>query len=167
MPTFAYITKVTLTSPAATVSLTNIPQTYDDLVLLTAVFTGGVINSTSEFRPNNNTTNLTSIGSSSSNVATNGFTDTTMIFGIVGAPDGGTAYCRSNDVYWIPNYTSSDHKITLYQNSYNRNSATQIWYVQGGGLSANSGALTSITFGTNGSNIAAGTSLYLYGIKNA
>lgn len=165
--TLKYITEATLTNAASSISITNIPQTYDDLIIYAKAFTGGIINSTFELRFNGSSTNDSCITMTSNGSSVGGGASANELYGICGSPDGGTNYCYSNDRYLIPNYTNNTYKLVLYQSFYNRNSSSQLIALTGSGLWANNSAITSIEFVTNGSNIAAGTSIYLYGQKNS
>lgn len=165
--TLKYITEATLTSAASSINITNIPQTYDDLIIYAKAFTAGVINSTFELRLNGSSTNDSCITMTANGTNAGGGASANELYGLCGAPDGGTSYCYSNDRYLIPNYTNSTYKLVLYQSFYNRNSATQLIALTGSGLWANNSAITSITFVTNSTNIAAGTSIYLYGQNNS
>jgi hypothetical protein len=148
---------------AASVTFSNIPQTYTDLKIVCSTRN----NSTAEifdFGFNGVTTNQSSVylnGSGSS--ATSG---TYTLFGR-SVQVGATASTFSNNEIYIPNYTSTNAK-SVSIDAVNENNATGAYASLVAGLwnPGTQAPITSITFTASGSFVEFST-FYLYGISNS
>ena len=170
--TYELIQAQTLTSDAASVSFTSIPNTYTDLQLLVSARinrTGVAVNMGLRF--NSNSTgylNLQAyadfIGSSASALYSAGLDQ----FGYwYTAGNGATASTFTNQSVYISDYASSKHK-TILIDSASENNAIDASALFMSGLWSNTSAITTITL-TNfqGDNLRANSTFYLYGIKNS
>ena len=163
------ITSVTVGSGgAASVTLPatgTIPATYTDLQVLVSTrgATGGVGYNLIQF--NSSTSNFSTKEVQGNGSGTSSNSDTTGRAGAyVGSTD--TASTFSNNLIYIPNYTSSNYK-SFSVDSVTENNATTAYATLIAGLWSNTAAITSITFTTSGSvNFAEGSTFYLYGISN-
>jgi len=180
--TYVHISSTTVTS-GTTVSLTSIPQTYTDLLLLVSARSdytgGGAVSMAMSFNSNASSYTSKSIQyyGPSSVVSNN---DTTATYnGITGAqaramatgvsPVTTVSTFGSSSIY-IPNYTSSNYKsysvdTVTEANSAASNSPHGILFAAG--LWSNTAAITSIDFGIEVGDFVSPSTFYLYGIKNS
>jgi hypothetical protein len=165
--TYEPITTTTLSSAAATITLSSIPATYTDLRI---VFFGIELeNSTisKRIRFNGDTgTNYSNLkmGGNGSTVYSNFQANEAGIrFASDQVADGTNRTLSTFDIF---SYAGSTHKTTLISTASDQNGAG---YVQRtAGLYRSTSAITSITFFfLNSSTWATGTSVTIYGIKNA
>lgn len=156
----------TLSSSAASVTFSAIPQTYKSLRLVASYRTDRTSDTGDEFqvRPNGATTNLSDrflIGTGS--VAASG--SGSVIHGGEGATNANTANTFGSSELTIPNYTGSTYK-PMSVDGVSENNATGAYQWLGAGLWSSSAAITSLTLVPNtGPNFVANSSFYLYGIK--
>lgn len=170
--TYTLISSNVLSSNAASVTFSSIPQTYTDLVLKVSV----------------KTTSASAVGDFwiRLNSATSEYYYTRMY----GAGGGGSGNDRSvgdypgfytanangsnavvanvfaNVEYYIPNYAGSNVKLASQFMAQERNDS--LAYLEAyAHLSNITAAITSLTIIPNGTNLASGSSFYLYGIKNS
>jgi hypothetical protein len=159
------ITKQVLGSAAATVTISNIPATYDDLLILATVRSARNGDDNYALTVTNATAyslrNLIGTGSSALSQS---------LTGNIRLPVGDstwTADTFSNYEYYIPNYTSTSSK-SVSATGVAENNATLGYCTAIAGLVTMTAAITEISFAsTNSANTAAGSSFYLYGIKKA
>jgi hypothetical protein len=172
MPTtYTHIASTVLTSSASTVTLSSIPGTYTDLMVLCSmkgdrqvnadpleIVLNGVSSGYSYTRLLAVTSNLTpGRGSADSRIylpdlVPQAFFNATNLFNTV-------------KVY-LPNYAGSKNKTLNVSGGFTSvNNASQTAIMTASALSTNTSAITSITFQGNG--YVAGSSFYLYGIKNS
>jgi hypothetical protein len=172
MPTtYTLIASTVLSSPGS-VTFSSIPQTYTDLVLQISSRTSRT-NAVDVIcvRPNSNSSTVYSYtyleASSgfpgSGNAGTGGTTEFRS-----GPTDGASATANtfgSSEIY-IPNYTGSNKKAVSSTSFMENNSSTA--YLQAvANLTQDTSAINSLLiFGLNNSFVA-GSSFYLYGIKNS
>ena len=163
------ITSVTVGSGgAASVTLPatgTIPQTYTDLQIVMSVrgsrsevvsntaisFNGSTANFTNKYLEGNGTS------ASSGSLAR-----------FVGAQPAATATANtfSNNIIYIPNYTSSNFK-SFSCDSVTENNATLAYATLFAGLWSDTSAITTITLSSSSSdNFVEGSTFYLYGISN-
>lgn len=171
--TYQLISSNTLSSSAASVTFSAIPGTYTDLVLRYSIrggnATNGPINQLVRLNgssaANYSLTNLvaldpTPLSTRESNV-------TRFLTYAVGNSSTSNTF-SSNEIY-IPNYAGSTNKAVSEFGVAENNSSTGFQW----GISARAylrsvtDAITSITIDGNGDNIVAGSSFFLYGIKNS
>ena len=164
--TYQLIEAKVLTSTAAVVTLSAIPQTYTDLKLVMSLrdTITGTGNAWQAFDiyfngANSNRSGKVVYGVGSSTGSTN------ATYGM--ANEGSTtANTFSNNELYIPNYTSSNYKsYSIDQVTENNATAAMIYPLAG--LWSVTSAITSITCSTYGTAFAINSSFYLYGIKNS
>lgn len=168
--TYTLISSNVLTSSAASVTFSSIPQTYTDLVLRVSARNDD--SGTSYFRitlngdtaTNYSTTVL--VGSGSTAVSARG-TNNANFSTIYIPSSANTANTFSSTEYYFSNYTSTGTKaISRYSTEENNTTAS---YMTNGADLYRGTSITSITcdesFG--GLNFVSGSSFYLYGIKNS
>ena len=169
MANMELITSVTVGSGgAASVTLPatgTIPQTYTDLQIVMSVrgsrsevvsntaisFNGSTANFTNKYLEGNGTS------ASSGSLAR-----------FVGAQPAATATANtfSNNIIYIPNYTSSNFK-SFSCDSVTENNATLAYATLFAGLWSDTSAITTITLSSSSSdNFVEGSTFYLYGISN-
>lgn len=180
--TYTLISSTTVTS-GTTVSLTSIPQTYTDLLLLVSARStytgGGAVNMAMSFNSNGSSYTGRSIqfyaassvvGNSTTTVTYNGITGALLRVMAVGVSPVTTVSTFGNSSIYIPNYTSSNYK------SYSTDTVTEANSTAGNGpqgilldagLWSNTAAITSIDFGLEVGDFVSPSTFYLYGIKNS
>ena len=165
--TYELIKGETLASSAASYTFTAIPSTYTDLVVRSSARWEYDGYGTIQLQLNGSTTNDSStevVAYDVTNVASGRYT--TISFGGMTSGTGTSNTFSSNELY-IPNYTSSANKPTsLFTVAENNSNTTGTYIAATANLWSNTAAITSITL-VSGSNFVAGSSFYLYGIKNS
>jgi hypothetical protein len=168
--TYKAIATVTVGSGgAATIDFTSIPQTYTDLVIMSSV-RGNQNNGIELYLRFNGSTSgysgkyILKDSSDATPVSGNSYTDR-LFCGIVGGATP-TASTFSNDIIYIPNYTSSNNKSLSIDSVMESNSTVQ-WMTLASGLWSNSSAITSISLYPNTNVWIQHSSATLYGIKNS
>ena len=174
--TYTLISSNVLTSSAASVTFSAIPSTYTDLVLrcttrLTSS-TGG--NNSFPFLIGLNG----STGTATSETALRG--NGSVVAGIRNTAYGGsyfnyspaedaTANTFSNIEIYVPNYANSSYYKPYSGFSVTENNATTAFITADAALRSDTAAVTSIILAQNNAifTFNAGSSFYLYGIKNS
>lgn len=149
---------------ASSITISNIPSTYTDLV----VFWSGRVDNTSayygQFYFNGNTTGYSRRGISGNGSTTGSlsFSDTYTLIQNEGAY---TANTFGSFFAYIPNYAGSTNKSWSIDAVTETNATTsyQTFYA---GLWSNTAAITSITLVPNSLNFVQNSTVYVYGIKN-
>jgi hypothetical protein len=167
------IAKNVLGSDAATVTLSDIPATYTDLLVLTSArtdFTG--VNGVNDYilmrfngDSGSNYTYRQLLGNGSAASSQSG----TLTGALAGRASGSdaTASTFGNSETYIPNYAGSTNK-SLSTTAANENNGTSATVVAQAALWSNTAAITSILFRPgDGSNFKSGSSFFLYGITKA
>jgi len=168
--TYTLIASNTLSSSAASVTFSAIPNTFTDLVLRVSA-RGDAAGGSTEI-------NLLINGSSAANYSN------TNLYGDASSPgsnresnstriqlfvtDGSTATANtfsSHEVY-LPNYTGSANKVVSSFNVQERNISNPAFIDVTASLRSVTDAITSLTLIT-ASNFVSGSSFFLYGIKNS
>jgi len=152
-----------LTSAAASITFSDIPQTFTDLYLVvSARSTRAVTGDNAFFEFNSSTSNFsgrTLYGNGSSAV-----TDTTARLGSFLPGNNATASTFSNTSAYIPNYTSSSAKSYSLDTALENNATFSLLGIYAG-LWNDTNAITSIGMApTSGNNFVSGSSFTLYGI---
>lgn len=159
--TYVPINTTTLSSAQATVTFSNIPSGYTDLIL---VFTGTLSSGTSvwglQYNSNTGTnyswTSLRGDGTSATSARDNGATR--ILCGWIGTS-------QVTEIVHIMNYSNSTTNKT---NMARNNSTVASTYVSANvGLWRNTSAITSVTARTDSSTFASGSTFTLYGITAA
>jgi hypothetical protein len=171
--TYELIKGETLASSAASYTFTAIPSTFKDLVLrVTGRF--DISNNGGRLRFNGDSSALYSwnrVTAISIAEATNDLTygspyDTFVYFPGVNSSTT-TADTFSNNEMYLPNYTASANKPVMLNNVMEQNT-TSAGITMLAGLYRSTTAISSIALTSDGGgNWVAGSSFYLYGIKNS
>lgn len=170
--TYVNIATTTLGSNQNTITFSSIPQTYNNLVLrISARSTrSGATFGSMQAQVNNasGVISNTMIGGNGSTVqfSQDSFTSDINMYESIPAATA-TANIFGNGELYIPNYTSTATKQTYYFGVQETNSATALMFAVSTAIRSTVG-ITSITLTAQAtvSNFLAGSSFYLYGIKN-
>ena len=152
----------------ATVSFTNIPQNYTDLVIKASVRNTRSGAAEAELRWTVNGSELSysnRLLQSNGTSASAGTTGTTYFYS--GEIDASTATANTfgNAEIYIPNYSGSSYK-TVSADTVSENNATSAYVTATAGLWSNTAPITSINFYYSASGIwAQYSTFHLYGIK--
>lgn len=172
--TYTLIASNTLSSSAASVTFSSIPNTYTDLVLrFSARASGSGSLAGLAIKFNGSTTSIYS-NTNLLAYSASGTSDRTTNAASIPATDnitdgGGTANTFSNNELYIPSYTASQNKPTSLSSVVEKNTVTNFeWLVYtGAGLYRDTAAISSIALTTNAGSFVSGSSFFLYGIKNS
>lgn len=165
-PTYDQIAWTSLGTSAATITLSSIPSTYTDLVIVLTGKTGGAdsprlyFNSDTASNYSSRTLygNGSSAGSQSFQNATNGF--------LINSQDVFNSTNPATVTVNIQNYAGSTYKTSLCQVAGDNNGSGATGASVG--LWRSTAAINSITFRTsNGQSYSTGTTVAIYGIKAA
>ena len=175
--TYILISSQVLGSSVASVTFSSIPQTYTDLKLtfsarldiagvgssaLAYVYNGDNIGS----GVNYDYTLLTGNGASVSSFSGGGNNGQTWIYYTDTAGDTANTFA-SGDIY-IPYYANSSYKKQSFAVHCEENNAASAHMSSTAGIYNQTSPVTSIKVGNfGGGNLIAGSSFYLYGIKNS
>jgi hypothetical protein len=156
---YVLLGEVTLAASAASITLSNIPQTgYTDLKLVFSLRsdTTGV----TEFEVELNNTNPTQrvLKGNGASASSN-----TQIF-VTATASGVTSNTFANGEVYIPNYTSTNAKSTSIDNVTENNGTTAYAELVAGLYSTVTTAVTSIRLADNYGSWVAGSTVYLYGL---
>ena len=165
--TYSLISATTLGSDASTVALSGIPQTYTDLVVKFSlrIVSGNPLNGYN-LRFNNDSSAIYSsrFFAYDGGIYLNFDMASNAFASAVASGGGSTANTFTGAELYIPNYTSTSNKQFSYTEAAENNNATAATAKAAAGLYRNSTGITSINF--SNATFAAGSSFYLYGIKN-
>lgn len=165
--TMTLITNTVVSSTVSSVTLSSIPQTYTDLKLVYSL--------RADSASNYSDVGLTFTGATYSSgkilYVINGTTVGTYSPGgpgyfISGTAGNNTANTFSNGEVYIPNYTSTGNKSIAAEAVGETNGTNTIATISAG-LYTSSTGITAITITPSGGNVVAGSTFYLYGIKNS
>jgi hypothetical protein len=169
--TYQIISSTTLSTTATTFTFSAIPNTFTDLVITASVRDNAAFNGFSfrtSFNSDSSTNySFTELWSRGTTVTSGRASDTagrTDFYAVNGNSD--TANCFGNAEIYIPSYLVSQSKPMGGAGVAENNSATGNTNAVTANLWRNTAAITSITF-TALSTFVAGSSFYLYGIKNS
>jgi hypothetical protein len=155
----------------ASISFTNIPQTYTDLVLVTSL-RGATTGAASSIFFNINSMGGTSYGVTGLQGSGGSITTASTTYAVAGQINGGatTANTFTNTSFYFPNYTNNTiNKTFITDSALENNSATVNaldWQTSVVGTTA---PITSITIsdGSSGLNLVQHSTATLYGVFNA
>lgn len=152
---------------AASVSFSNIPQTFTDLQLILSARQGA--ENAFDLTFNGSTSSYSVIrlqgdGSSASSNTASGHTSAIRVIGVESS--GNTANTFSNTQIYIPNYTSSNNK-SVSIDGVNEANTSEIYMNLAAGLWSNSATITSITITPRAGSLAEFSTFYLYGISSS
>ncbi len=170
--TYTLIASNVLSSTTATVTFSSIPQTYTDLVLRISARTGRtdpdivLLTFNSDSASSGTTYSDTQLFATSTTPGSSRNSNAPTVYGarIDGANE--TANTFSSTEFYIPNYTASVNKSFSSISVYENNSTTVFGLFANANLWRNTAAVTQINM-TAVSSYVAGSSFYLYGIKNS
>ena len=154
-----------LTAAASSVTFSNIPQGYTDLIVKFSSRSArtGVNTDDMLLTLNGASTNFSSRVLNGSGSAAASFTDTTLIVGTY-LTSTATALCFSNCEIYIPNYAGSTNK-SLSADTVSEQNATLAYASLSANLWSNTAAITSLLLKTgSGSNLVQDSTFTLYGI---
>ena len=169
--TYIPIASTTLSSSAASVTFSSIPQTYTDLVVRAS--TRSSLSGFEEFvnlRVNGLTTSIysgTRLRGTGSTASSTRNSNQSTIFAGGGFVNGGfsTTNTFTNVEIYLPNYTASQNKVISTYSATEQNSASENQLMSQGALAQTTSAVTSISLTVNSSDFVAGSTFHLYGIK--
>ena len=164
--TYTLISSNILTTSAASVTFSAIPSTFTDLVVrvslraTTANFANAFFVQLNGLGTNQSARWLIGNGSAASSAAY------AFIGGYTPAATATSNTFNSAEVY-IPNYNSAtNHPVSTFSVTEN-NTTGSIFTTAQAGLWSSATAITSVKIQCDGDNFVAGSSFYLYGIKNS
>lgn len=173
--TYELIAQHKVTSATPSITLSNLPQTYTDLhIRVSARSTHTGTGNGIDFlycKPNNySTTNYTMkvLYTTGINNDSNGFLDSNPPYVPITTADA-TANTFSNGRFYIPQYTSSSNtKLIKISGGMTQKGSEEYRCYMGNSLYPETSAITSLVFSSyRGANIAANTTIRIYGIKKA
>lgn len=148
---------------AANITISSIPQTYTDLLLVVSVRSGSS-NDVLFVRINGDTSATTSMileGNGSTQAPNTSTTNTFVRFGTI--TNGATASTFSNGSAYFPNYTDSAQK-TVSVDYVSENNATTAYQTIVAGKFPITAAITSLLISNTAGSLAEYSTAYLYGI---
>jgi len=171
--TYELIKGETLASSAASYTFTAIPSTWTDLVLRVSlrstlgageVVTCNLVVNGDEGAVNTYYSRTVLTGNGASASSSQSSNAAPWIFNNSTTANAATSNTFSNNEYYIPNYAGSTAKV-LSGFEASENNATTTYLNARAGLYRDTAAITSLA--VKGTTFAAGSSFYLYGVKNA
>lgn len=170
--TYNLITSNTLSSTAASITFSSIPQTYTDLILKTSTrnndagWTGVyLITLNNDTATNYSTTYYYGEGSnalSGADLSVSNFNE------MRGTGNGATASTYCNFELYLANYTTTSNKILYSTLTTEGNSTSNVMVMGVANLYEGSSGISSITIANQSSLVfSTDSSFYLYGIKNS
>ena len=168
--TYVKIQSVTVGSGGASnIEFTNIPQTFDDLVIKLSArpTTGGATQAQIQFNSSGGTaySDRTLEGDGSTGTASS-FPRSSQAFILATAADPATASTFGNTEFYIPNYRSSTNK-SLSTDSVTEANQTAAYQALVSGLWSNTSTITSVALTLNATNFAQHSTAVLYGIRKS
>jgi hypothetical protein len=164
--TYTLIEAKTLGSNTASVTFSSIPQTYTDLLVKTSLRYTGTNAEAVKMLFNNSASNYTAKwaeGNGSSISSGSQFFQGIWI-DTVGSSTNASTF--TNAETYIPNYTGSNYKAAS-THLVTENNATTAYMDIVAGLWSDSAAITSLVISPLQFSFLAGSTFYLYGIKNS
>jgi hypothetical protein len=141
----------------STITFSDIPQTYTDLILVSALSQSADVSAPLRFNSdtgsNYSSTRLRGTGSAADSQRSSNGTGIEFWFGTLSG--------FGNVIWQIQNYSNT----TTYKTAISRNNNTQDWMGASVGLWRSTSAITTVTFTVSSGYIIAGSTFSLYGIK--
>jgi hypothetical protein len=168
-PTYVAIAKTVLTGTQASVTLSAIPSTYTDLLLVVSArsdFASAADWITIQF--NSQTTGYSNrylYGDGSSVLSSSSTYNIVARNTAPGSTATSNTFCNM-EVY-MPNYTGSTYKVASVSAVSENNNATAAYIYAGAALSSNTAATASIFIDCDNGSFVSGSRFDLYGIKNS
>ena len=169
--TMLLIARQTLSVDTASVTFSNIPQTYTDLRLVVSARTDRANNGDSMYLQFNgdttsaNYSNRILYGTGSSAVSITSATAILLTQGACGSSD--TANTFGSSEAYIPNYTGSTTKSVSHQGNSETNAATSYMSVDAGLWSGTAPITSMLLRPGNGTAFRSGSTFFLYGVTSA
>ena len=155
---------------AASVTFSNIPQTYTDLKVVASMrnnITGsGYVDVGIQFNGTASGYSYKTLYGNGSSASSFGGTSQTSIFDIWTNTNQNTASTFTSAEIYIPNYTSSNQK-SVSMDGVSENNATTAYQTMSAGLSGITSAITSISVVPSSGSWVEFSTFYLYGISNS
>jgi hypothetical protein len=173
-PTYTAISKNVLTSNQSSITLSGIPSTYTDILILisarstsTSATYDGLLVQINSLTSGNSYTEI--FGYTTGVLSARGqFGSTKNFVGWFSTANTTSNTFGSSETY-IPNYAGSTNKVisstTVSENNATTSEAAYTAAVAG--LLSNTAAIDSLTFNFSGGSIVSGSRFDLYGIKNS
>ena len=165
--TYIKIETIVLTGTQASIEFTSIPQTYTDLKMVYSLRSNDTnANGGNFFYFQFNGTGFTGltariVGGNGSSASS----QTGSLYAFMN-PSDFTASVFSNGDFYMPNYTSANHKSYSIE-SVNENNATAANVNLGAGIWANTAAVTSVKLAPYSGSFVQYSTATLYGIKSS
>lgn len=174
MPNTFYLLKsVTVGSGgASTISFSNIPNTYKDLVVKLSTRAAATGWTTSTIQLTFNGVGGTSYGrrtlynTSAGGAGSDNASGVAFIAGISNNGSSATSNIFASTKIYIPNYAGSNNK-TIYIESLSENNGTDVATQMTGGLFSSSSPISSLSISDVNGNFIQYSTATLYGIKNS
>jgi hypothetical protein len=162
----------TLGSAAASVTFSSIPATYTDLVLRWSGRSDRAVTSQNVYVQLNGTsfdgtysfTSLRGQGSAADSTRTS--SDGAFYGGYIQGTSA-TSNTFNSSEYYFPNYAGSTNKVASSFTAVENNTSTIQYLTVDANLRSSTTAITSIVLSLPSGNFVAGSSFFLYGIKNS
>lgn len=155
-PTYTPMANITLGSAASSVTFSNIPNTYRDLILISEGTATGTTGFRIQYNNDTTTANYSAIyaGGNGSSTFSSPVTNAAGVFIM-------TIFNRFSQITFIQDYSATDkHKSSL-----SRSNVPQNELLMSAGRWANTAAITSVKILTDsGQSLSSGTTLALYGV---
>ena len=152
---------------AASVTFSNIPQTFTDLkIVISARGTTAATEQSIKILPNGSSSNATFIQLQGYGTGTYSGTGSYWYAGEMSAASGTSNTFGSTDIY-IPNYTSSNYKSANNDTAQENNSSGSARLNLNATLWSSTSAITSIVIQPAADNFAQYSTFYLYGISSS
>jgi hypothetical protein len=163
---FELIETKTLSSAAASIEFTSIPQDGTDLVIFVSLRSTGSTDGDVSLRFNGSTSGYSYrglFGTGSSTGSSSGFYGSDEGYATLWSPGSTTSNTFGNGLIYIPNYTGSQNKSYSGDAVYENNATTAFQLIIAG-LWSNTAAITSVTFTGAGDTgtFATGSTISLY-----
>lgn len=165
--TLTLIEKITVgSSSVASITFSNIPQTYTDIKVLVSARTSGSGDFRAYVYPNGATTNLSSMNiyADGSSAYSNTYSNGAIGFFINTADEGATIF--GNGEIYFPNYSSSGYKGFSLDGATEHNGTGPYYGISSGRWNNNS-TITSLEMRPTLGSFVQYSTFYLYGIKNS
>jgi hypothetical protein len=165
--TYNLIASTTIVTPVSVFKFMSIPQTYTDLVIRVSARNSGSAPSLGVyFQPYSFSIGRTTLtGDGSTAVSSRDSNDAGIFLDYEITGTNQTANTFNSMEFYIPNYAvSGTHQTSTF--AVTENNATAAYITVNASLDTNSTTYTQIDFNP-GNNFVAGSSFYLYGIKNS
>ena len=172
MPTtYTLIASNTLSSSAATVTFSAIPNTFTDLVLKWSARSDRTGNDVNAIRIRfNSTTSLyssTELWNIGGSAGSSRNSSTSSISGMPTTAADATSNTFASGEIYLPSYLVSQNKPLSGFNAAENNSSSSYQINAVAGLWRYTNAITDVEFASSGFNFVSGSSFFLYGIKNS